>query len=263
MLYFDTTGVPFYPVSDAGLKIAAHFYNHNIATKPDGFTAVMFGKILTDEQKEALVWDVERGAPDYISDKPWQTCTCLGDWHYNTGVYEKNRYKSPAQVIRLLADVVSKNGNLLLNVPLRGDGTFDEKEERIIMEIGDWMAVNGEGIYSTRPWHIFGEGPIAESSIAIKAQGFNEGSYVNAGSREIRFTQTPKYLYAIVLDWPEDNVVNIKTLAKGNSYLKKNIKSVELLGYGKVKCNHTDEGLTMKLPADAKHSIAPVIKIRK
>lgn len=139
LLYFDVTGVPFYPVSDAGLKIAAHFYNHNLASHKGDFSAVMFGKILTDTQKEALVWDVERGAPNQIYDKPWQTCTCIGDWHYNDGVYKNDRYKSAAQVIKMLADVVSKNGNLLLSIPLRGDGTFDDKEEKIIAGIGEWM----------------------------------------------------------------------------------------------------------------------------
>lgn len=261
LLYFDVTGVPFYPVSDAGLKIAAHFYNHNLATKPE-FSAVMFGKILTEEQKEALVWDVERGAPNDIPKKPWQTCTCIGDWHYNTGTYERNGYKSSIQVIRLLADVVSKNGNLLLNVPLRADGTFDEKEEKVICEIGEWMKINGEGIYGTRPWVKFGEGPIAEADIKINAQGFNEGAYINAGAQEIRFTQTPKYLYAIALDWPSDNTVTIKSLADGSGNLKK-IRSVELLGYGKVKHIRNAEGLKVVLPEDAPRSAAPVFKIKK
>lgn len=262
LLYFDVTELPFYPVSDAGLKIAAHFYNHNAATRPGDFTAVMFGKILPEEHRQALVWDVERGAPNYIPDKPWQTCTCIGGWHYTHAIYENDWYKSPEQVIRLLADVVSKNGNLLLSVPLRADGTFDEKEEKIIKQIGAWMNRNGEGIYSTRPWTKFGEGPIAESDIAINAQGFNEGSYVNAGSAEIRFTQTPKHLYAIVLDWPEDNVVTVKTLAKGSKDFSKNIKNVELVGHGTVRCTQTAEGLKVELPAHAKTMI-PVLKIRK
>ncbi len=122
MLYFDVTGVPFYPISDAGLKIAAHFYNHNSATHPNDFSAVMFGKILNDTQKEALVWDVERGAPNNIPEKPWQTCSCIGGWHYNTDIYKNNWYKSAASVVKLLVDVVSKNGNLLLSIPLRADG---------------------------------------------------------------------------------------------------------------------------------------------
>lgn len=263
LLYFDVTGVPFYPISDAGLKIAAHFYNHNSATHPNDFSAVMFGKILNDTQKEALVWDVERGAPNNIPEKPWQTCSCIGGWHYNADIYKNNWYKSAASVVKLLVDVVSKNGNLLLSIPLRADGTFDEKEEEIINGIGDWMAVNSECIYSTRPWHVFGEGPIAESDIAINAQGFNEGSYTAATSKEIRFTQTPKHLYAIALAWPDDNMVHIKALADGSEYHKGRIKSVELLGYGKVQFTRTADGLTVNLPADAKRSVAPVLRIKK
>ena len=79
-----------------------------------------------------------------------------------------------------MIDIVSKNGNLLLSVPLRADGTFDEKEEKILNEFGEWMNINKEAIYSTRPWEVFGEGPIAEADIKINAQGFNEGAYSKA-----------------------------------------------------------------------------------
>ena len=96
LLYFDVTVAPFYPVSDAGLKIAAHFYNHNMATHKGKLEAVMFGKILDENQRKALVWDVERGAPNKIIDQPWQSCSCIGGWHYNTSIYEKNEYKSAA-----------------------------------------------------------------------------------------------------------------------------------------------------------------------
>ena len=79
ILYFDVTVLPFYPISDAGLKIAAHFYNHNMATHDGKLEAVLNGKILDDEQRKALVWDVERGAPNQIIADKWQTCTCLED----------------------------------------------------------------------------------------------------------------------------------------------------------------------------------------
>lgn len=263
LLYFDVTGVPFDSISDAGLKIAAHFYNHNMATHDGKLEAVMFGKILTDEQKEALVWDVERGAPNEIIPKPWQSCSCIGGWHYTTAIYENNWYKSAPTVIRLLADIVSKNGNMLLSIPLRADGTFDEKEEVVINGIGDWMNVNKEAIYSTRPWKIFGEGPVAESDIALNAQGFNEGSYEKMSSEEIRFTQTPKSLYALVLDWPEDNRVVIKSLSEGNELYPDKIKNVILLGYGKVPFRRTSAGLEVSLPLEIENKTVPVIKIKK
>lgn len=262
LLYFDVTVLPFYPISDAGLKIAAHFYNHSMATHDGKLEAVMFGKILDEEQRKALVWDVERGAPDKILDEPWQTCTCLGGWHYNTSIYENDRYKSAANVVRLLMDVVSKNGNLLLSVPLRADGTFDEKEEKILNEFGAWMAINKEAIYDTRPWKIFGEGPIADSDIELKDQGFNEGSYTDATAQEIRFTQKGEDLYVAVLAWPENKKVLVKSLAAGSELHPEAVESVELLGYGAVKFNHTAEGLAISLPDKQLNAIAPVFKVR-
>ena len=258
LLYFDTTGVPFYPVSDAGLKIAAHFYNHNMATHGGRNEAVMFGKILTDEQKEALVWDVERGAPNQIIPLPWQSCSCIGGWHYNTDRYNKGNYKTAETVVRLLADIVSKNGNLLLNIPLRGDGTFDEKEYEVIKGIGAWMDINKEAIYDTRPWKKFGEGPVAESDIPLNAQGFNEGSYSNMTGKEIRFTTKGKNLYAIILAWPEEGKVNIKSLSSSD----RKIKRVELLGYGKLPFRQTANGVAVTLPANHNNRTVPVLKIR-
>lgn len=263
LIYFDVTVLPFYPISDAGLKIATHFYNHNMNTHNGKLEAVMFGKILNEEQRKALVWDVERGAPNQIVKTPWQTCSCIGGWHYNTSIYENNGYKSASYVVKLLVDIVSKNGNLLLSVPLRADGTFDEKEEKILKEFGQWMNCNKEAIYDTRPWNIFGEGPIAEEDIPLNAQGFNEGSYSNAGAREIRFTQKGKALYATALAWPENRMITIKSLASGSELYTKRIRSVELLGYGKVKFSRTDKGLTITLPQqDEFKSIAPVFKIK-
>lgn len=263
LIYFDVTVLPFYPISDAGMKITAHMYNHHLKTRtatrikngnnPD--PGVVFGKILSDNQKEALVWDVERGAPNKIMERPWQCCNCLGDWHYNTSTYEHGRYKSAATVVKLLVDIVSKNGNMLLSVPLRADGTFDEKEEAILKEFGAWMKVNKESIVGTRPWRTFGEGPIADSDIAINAQGFNDGQYTKAGADEIRFTSKGNVIYATALAWPDNMTVNIRSLAT------EKIKSIELLGYGKVKFTQTNDKLTVPLPKKV-NTIAPVLKIR-
>ena len=262
ILYFDVTVLPFYPISDAGLKIAAHLYNHSMATHDGKLEAVLTGKILDAEQRKALVWDVERGAPNEIIADKWQTCTCLGGWHYDQSVYDNNRYKSAADVVKLLVDVVSKNGNLLLSVPLRSDGTFDEKEAKILTEFGEWMNTNKESIYDTHPWKVFGEGPIANSDIAINAQGFNEGSYTNTTAQEIRFTQKGDDLYVTALAWPEDRRVLVKSLAQGNELYPGEIKDVELLGYGKVGFERTVEGLVIELPDKQLNKIAPVFRVR-
>lgn len=162
-----------------------------------------------------------------------------------------------------MADIVSKNGNLLLSVPLRADGTFDEKEEVILNDLGDWMTVNKEAIIDTRPWKVFGEGPIAESAIPINAQGFNEGAYDKATSKEIRFTQTDKSLYAVVLAWPEEKQITIKSLAAKSELHPGKISKVELLGYGKVPFTRSEQGLVINMPDKRVNAIAPVFKIRK
>ena len=250
LIYFDVTVLPFYPLSDCGLRIATHLYNKN----PRG---VVFGKILSDDQRKALTWDVERGAPNEIIPIPWQTCNCIGGWHYTTSIYEHNHYKSAATVVKQLVDIVSKNGNLLLSIPLRADGTYDEKESKILDDLEAWMTQNGESIFGTRPWEKFGEGPVAEKDIKINAQGFAGMDY-----RDVRFNQTKKYLYATAMGWPTDQRLVIKSLAKDNPYFKKRISQVQLLGYGKVKARQTAEGLEVELPQPV-NQIAPVLRISK
>lgn len=260
LLYFDVTVAPFYPISDCGLKIAAHYYNHSIATHKGKLEAVMFGKILNDAQRKALVWDVERGAPNKIIDRPWQSCSCIGGWHYNTEIYERGNYKSAATIVKLLADIVSKNGNFLLNVPLRSDGTFDEKEKAILDEFGVWMRTNKESIIGTRPWIIFGEGPIAQSNIKINDQGFNEGAYTKATASEIRFTTKGKTMYAICMAKPENNKIIIHALS--NKARNGKVTRVDLLGHGKVNFIQQHDGLYVSIPKGFK-TLAPVLKINK
>ena len=132
LVYFDDSALPLWPVSDAGLQIAAHYYNASIRRHHGSLEAVMFGKILDAQQRRCMVWDIERGQANEIQPLPWQTDTCIGQWHYDRPLYERNGYKTPETVVRTLVDVVSKNGNLLLNIPLRGDGTRDEKELKIL-----------------------------------------------------------------------------------------------------------------------------------
>ncbi|MBP5619217.1 MAG: alpha-L-fucosidase [Bacteroidaceae bacterium] len=254
LVYFDVTVLPFYPLSDCGLKIVAHLYNRNPR-------AVVFGKILNEEQKKALTWDVERGAPNQMVELPWQTCNCIGDWHYNTNTYNHG-YRSATNLVKQLVDIVSKNGNLLLNIPLRADGTYDEKADSFLNELEAWMTVNGESIFGTRPWVKFGEGPVAEKDIQINSQGFNEGQYNGMDYRDIRFNQTKKYLYATAMGWPKDGCLVIKSLAKKNPDFRKSITSVHLLGYGRLKAKQTTEGLEVRLPEPC-NKIAPVLRITK
>ena len=258
LLYFDDTGLPLYPVSDAGLKIAAHFYNNNMLMHQGKLEAVLFGKILTDKQKKCMVWDVERGAPDKIQKDAWQTCSCIGDWHYNRSVYDNNSYKSAKEVIHMLVDVVSKNGNLLLNIPVRGDGSIDDKEIKVVEGIADWMEINKESIFGTRPWSVFGEGPAAETVNPINAQGFNEGK-VKYTSKDIRFNRKADVVYATIMGVPESDIP-VKSLGKANTKMK--ITKVELLGSNeKIKWKQDADYLLIEKPHLVPNDIAIVFKI--
>lgn len=258
LIYFDDTTLPLYPISDAGLKLAANYYNHNMATHKGKLNAVLFGKILTEEQKECMVWDVERGAPDKPQAKAWQTCTCIGDWHYNRNVYDQNRYKSAATVIRTLIDIVSKNGNLLLNIPVRGDGTIDDKEVAVLEGIAAWMDVNKESIFDTRPWEIFGEGPSVSSENPLDAAGFNEGK-VGFSEKDIRFNQKKNVVYATAMGVPTDDVI-IKAFGKNKNHSK--IKKIEVLG-SKEKISWTQDNELLKISKlkNYPNEIATVFKI--
>jgi alpha-L-fucosidase len=260
LVYFDDTALPLWPVSDVGLKIAAHFYNRSLEWNGGWQQAVLFGKILTPGQKRALVWDVERGAPNTIEEKPWQTCTCIGEWHYRRSIFEQHRYKGTRTVLQTLADVVSKNGNLLLSIPVRGDGTLDPDELALLEALGRWMDINRECIFSTRPWKVFGEGPSVENAAALTAQGFNEGK-VQFGPQDIRFTTRTlpaaqgggTALYAIFLGWPDNGELTIHSLAAGTAekpaLLEDDITAITLLGSAKkLEWARDAAGLRVVLP---------------
>jgi alpha-L-fucosidase len=263
LLYFDDTALPLWPVSDAGLKIAADFYNSNLARTGGRSAGVLFGKILNDEQKKCLVWDIERGAPNMTLPYAWQTDTCIGGWHYDRAAYDRNLYKSAKTVIHMLADIVSKNGNLLLNIPVRGDGSIDEKEVAVLEGIATWMNGNGECIFGTRPWKIFGEGPASVGS-ELSAQGFNEGKVKPFTAGDVRYTASKdgKTLYAIVCGLPAGPVA-LKSLGKTAALLDRPVAQIEQLGAtGSLVWNLGADALTVT-PAAAKpaSSAAVVFKI--
>jgi alpha-L-fucosidase len=262
LLYFDDTALPLWPVSDAGLKIAAHFYNRSLAWHGKNDDGVLFGKILDEQQRQCMVWDIERGQANKIEPQPWQTDTCIGGWHYDRALYSRNGYKSTKTVIQMLADIVSKNGNLLLNIPVRGDGTIDEKELKVVEGIADWMDVNRECIFGTRPWKVFGEGP-ASAGAALNAQGFNEGRGKPFTAADVRFTQTKngKTLYAIVLGAPT-NSVSIQSLGKSAKLLDRNISKIQLLGSKeKLPWKQGDEALVISAPEKSPNNFAVVFRI--
>ncbi|WP_183580393.1 alpha-L-fucosidase [Mucilaginibacter sp. X5P1] len=258
LIYFDDSVLPLWPISDVGLKIAAHMYNTSIK-KHGELQAALFGKILDEQQRKCMIWDIERGQSNQIEPLPWQTDTCIGNWHYDRRIYDNKSYKSAKTVIHTLADVVSKNGNLLLNIPVRGDGTIDSEERAVVEEVAAWMQINSEAIYGTRPWNVFGEGPAMESAAPISAQGFNEGKGKPLGAEDFRFTTKGKTLYAVMMGWPKDNSALIKKLAASD--LTGKVSEVKLLGNDKLSFEQTAAGLKVKLPEQSPGKNAFVLKI--
>ena len=253
VVYFDDTVLPLYPFSDVGLQLTAHLYNKSMARNGGRNEVVVTGKVLKEWHKKALMWDVERGTPDRIQPQAWQTCTCIGSWHYDKRRFFDGTYKTAQAVIQTLVDVVSKNGNLLLSVPVKGDGTIDSLEYKVVCEVGTWLKANGESIYGTRPWVIFGEGPAVDSPQPLKDQGFNEGK-VTFTSADIRYVTKGKTLYATTLCAPQPgSMVTLKAVKKA--------RRVSLLGHGKVVFRQTKHGLSVTLPATLPNQIALVMKI--
>ncbi len=262
LVYFDDSQLPFWPISDAGLRIAAYLYNKSISDHGE-LLAVINGKILDENQRKAMVWDIERGQSNNIEPLPWQTDTCIGSWHYDRSIYENRRYKSGKVVIQMLVDVVSKNGNLMLNIPVRGDGSIDELERKTVEEIGAWMQQNSESIYGTRPWKIFGEGPAQEGTAVLSAQGFNEGKGKPFTSQDVRFAVKKDVLYATVMGWPESGSVLIRSLASGNANYPGQINKVELVSNKQpLEFERTPGGLLVRFSVEEPiGSYANVLKI--
>jgi alpha-L-fucosidase len=262
LLYFDDTVLPIYPVSDIGLRIAAYYYNTNLA-RHGKLEAVMTGKGLNAAQRRALVLDVERGVTNGGEILPWQTDTCIGEWHYRRSIFEHHKYKTSKQVTQMLVDIVSKNGNLQLSIPLPGNGVPDADELKFIAELTAWMDVNSEGIYSTRPWKVYGEGP---SVTGPQERGrFGGARDVRPYTAEdVRFTMKGDTLYAFIMVWPETHGTVIKSLAASSPQIAgRKVTHVSLLGHwGRLKWTQDDQGLNVELPATPPCSSAVTLKIK-
>ncbi|WP_158944833.1 alpha-L-fucosidase [Granulicella sp. S190] len=244
LLYTDG-GIPF---DDYGYSIVAELYNISASRHSGKVESIYFSKQADQCTVGTCTLDRERGVLDGISPTPWQTDTCIGDWHYKRGV----AYKTPKKVIDLLVDIVSKNGNLLLNFPLPNSGELDFAEREILDGITAWMTVNSEGIYSTRPWKIYGEGPSTKVIIASNGQEFdpNEGKKPDLTSSDIRFTTKGSNIYAFVQGWPEGPVM-IPALGTNSAQNPAKITSARMLGHDEsLKFTQGSSGLNVTLPTN-------------
>ena len=240
-----------------GLALVANLYNLDAQRHGGRCEAVYFSKLPTDCETGTCVLDWERGVAAGVPQNPWQTDTCIGDWHYN----REATYKSPKYVIDMLVDIVSRNGNLLLNFPLPNSGELDYEELVILDEITKWMAINSEGIYGTRPWKIFGDGPVATAPPPREGTRFNESGRKELTSDEVRFTTKGDSLYAFIMGWPQ-KLVLIKALANTSPLSPLKIRNVELLGYkDKVIWTQDEQGLTVVMPEQKPCEYAITLKI--
>jgi len=246
LLYSDS-GMPF---EDVGRNLIAHYYNQDVTRNSGKQEAVYTCKQISGGK---WVEDMERGVKDTASQYAWQTDTSIGDWYYRTG----QKYKSATEVIQMLVDIVSKNGNLLLNVVQTPEGDLEPDMLKILEEIGVWTSANGEGIYGTRPWKSFGE--VSAESKAFKPGRFNENYKFN--SKDIRFTTKDGILYAFCLGKPSEDIL-IRSLGKNSKLEERPVTSVKMLGSdAKIRWSQTANGLVIKRPSKFPDWQVPGFKI--
>jgi alpha-L-fucosidase len=254
-----------------GLKLVAHLYNRSAAWHGGRVEAVYTSKGMEDCQAGTAVLDFERGVAEGVWPNPFQTDTCVANWHYDRDA----RYRTAKECIDLLVNVVSRNGNLLLNFPLKSDGTLDSTEMGILSEITAWMAVNSEGIHGTRPWRMCGDGPSLEGAVrdtsafkllpaiadnspgATRSAGARDSGGKPLTAQDVRFTTKGGALYAFVMGWPGREAV-IPSLAISVKAGVGKIQNVELLGAGKVPFTQDETALRLQLPEKqpSQHAIA-------
>jgi alpha-L-fucosidase len=245
----DNYGLPFGRV---GLAAAADYYNRSIDWH-GRIDVALTAKKLKPHMRFGLIEEVERGFADHLWDEPWQTETCIGDWFYNIARLNDRSYRGAENVIQRLADIVSKNGNLLLSIPQPGNGAIDGEEEKILDGMGAWIAINGEAIYGSRPWRLYGEGPTR-----LKAGMKNEDDAKAFTARDIRFTTGGGALYALFLGWPS-GTATIEALAVGRS--AGTIERVALLGGGTLRHRRDAAGLHVEMPPARQDAFVPVLRI--
>jgi alpha-L-fucosidase len=235
LLYSDS---PF-PFDSTGRKLISHYYNMDIAKNNGNLEAVYTCKQLSTGW---WVQDFERGVYDTISPLPWQDDSSIGDWYYRTG----QKYKGADEIIQILVDVVSKNGNLLMNVVQTPEGDLEPEIIKTLEDIGMWTSANGEGIFGSRPWKVYGEKPKAVK--AVSTEHFNE-RVIKYTSKDIRFTAKGEILFAFCLGKPSEDI-SIVSLGTKSKYTEKPVKSVTLLGSGdKIGWKQEENALVIRKPA--------------
>ena len=235
---------------ESRLKFLAYYYNKGIEWNKD--VAVCYKETTFNE--DVAIKDYERGRPNQPKKNAWLTDTSPGTWFYRPSA----KFKTPNELIDILIDIVAKNGSMLLNVPPNPDGSIPKEMVDLLTEMGQWLNINGDAIYGTRPWTIFGEGPTRLPEGGHKIEKIKI-AYTNS---DIRFTKkSDKEFYAIVMDAPGDETV-IKSLSKAIGVLNSKITSIKLLGSNqKIVWERNDKGLVIKTPKALPSKYAHAYKI--
>jgi alpha-L-fucosidase len=254
LIYFDSGHFP--AGKERGTKLIADFYNRSQKWNKGINKAVVNAKHLTEAEQQMFVLDFENTHSSEVRQLPWQTDIGFDGWFYLNK--EKEAYLPTQDVIHTLVDIVSKNGNMLLNITQSASGEIHPYAYDFLNEMGNWMGVNSEGIHGTRPWKKFGEGPSR-----IDGEKDIEHESIEYSSEDFRFTTKGNTLYAILMKYPEDKKeVTITSLSKNEKLWFGEIKNVTLLGNkGKLKWKSTSNGLLVSLPKKAPCDYAYIIKI--
>ena len=232
-------------------KFLAYYYNKGIEWKKN--VAVSFKE--TTFPEATAIRDYERGRPNQPKDQAWLTDTSPGAWFYRSNA----QFVEANELVDILVDIVSKNGCMLLNVPPDPDGSIPQVMKDLLTEMGSWLEVNGEAIYKTRPWTIFGEGPTRIPAGGHKIEEKGKIEYTNL---DIRFTRkSDTEFFAIVMDKPNTKL-QINTLSTLLGVLNANIEKVELLGSTEsLDWERNGDGLVIKAPASYPSEYAHAFKI--
>ncbi len=244
-LFYSDGGVPF---GEVGLRLISHLYNSN-AARHGANQAVYNQKDTKPEVYRVGVLDIERGQRPGIAAEPWQTDTCVGGWYFDS----RRIYKTANHVIEMLVDIVSKNGNLLLNFTQMPDGSLDEQCLWILKVLAEWIAANGEGIYGTRPWVQAAEGPTVPVAGAFKEDA------VRWTASDFRFTARGDTVYAFQMVYPCTRVAVLSAFGRATG---RTVKAVKLLGFrGEVAWEQHERALVVTLPDEQVVPCVPGLKI--